>query len=122
MNGGGDMLFHALLQLFPLRMRSLACALLLPAVLLLAGCKAEVYQGIQEAEANAMLSVLLRNGINAEKSAAKNGYSISIEEKHIVQALEILKQNSLPRDDFKSMGQVFSAQGFRIRFRALMAS
>ena len=111
MNGGGDMLFHALLQLFPLRMRSLACALLLPAVLLLAGCKAEVYQGIQEAEANAMLSVLLRNGINAEKSAAKNGYSISIEEKHIVQALEILKQNSLPRDDFKSMGQVFSAQG-----------
>ncbi len=103
--------FRKFFRLIPLCLRNMACTLLIPVVLLLAGCKTEVYQGIQESEANAMLSVLLRNGINAEKTAAKNGYSISIEGKHIVQALEILKQNSLPRDDFKSMGQVFSAQG-----------
>ncbi|MBQ3892943.1 MAG: type III secretion system inner membrane ring lipoprotein SctJ [Desulfovibrio sp.] len=81
------------------------------AVLLLAGCKTEIYQGLQESEANTMLSVLLRHGIAAEKTSAKNGYSVSIDSRNIVQALEILRQNSLPRDDYKSMGQVFSAQG-----------
>ena len=87
------------------------CAVLLPAALLLAGCKAEIYQGLQESEANTMLSVLLRHGISAEKKSAKAGYTISIDDRNIVQALEILRQNSLPRDDYKSMGQVFSAQG-----------
>ncbi|MBR4423133.1 MAG: type III secretion inner membrane ring lipoprotein SctJ [Mailhella sp.] len=93
------------------RLSRVFCALLLPAALLLAGCKSEIYQGLQESEANTMLSVLMRHGIKAEKASAKNGYSISIDDGNIVQALEILRQNSLPRDDFKSMGQVFSAQG-----------
>ena len=34
-----------------------------------------------------------------------------MEEKQIVQALEILRENSLPREDFKSLGEVFAAQG-----------
>ena len=58
-----------------------------------------------------MLSVLLRHGISAEKVAAKSDFSIAVEEKQIVQALEILRENSLPREDFQSLGQVFSAQG-----------
>ncbi len=86
----------------------LVCAL---ALLLLAGCKAEIYQGLSENQANTMLSVLLRHGISAEKVTAKNSFSIAVEEKQIVQALEILRENSLPREDFQNLGQVFSAQG-----------
>lgn len=91
--------------------RRLLCLVLAAAVLLLAGCKAEIYQGLSENQANTMLSVLLRHGISAEKIAAKNDFSIAVEEKQIVQALEILKENSLPREDFQNLGQVFSAQG-----------
>ncbi len=81
------------------------------ALLLLAGCKAEIYQDLSETQANTMLSVLLRNGISAEKISAKGGFSIAVEEGSIVQALEILRENSLPRTDFQSLGQVFAAQG-----------
>ncbi len=93
------------------RYAKIAGAVLTASALLLAGCKTEIYQGLQESEANTMLSVLLRHGIQTEKTSAKNGYGISIDDRNIVQALEILRQNSLPRDDYKSMGQVFSAQG-----------
>lgn len=90
--------------------RHALCLVSLLALLLLAGCKAEIYQGLSESQANTMLSLLLRHGIPAEKMSAKAGYSIAVEESRIVQALEILKENSLPREDFQSLGQVFSAQ------------
>ena len=92
-------------------LRRALCLVCVLAVLLLAGCKTEIYQGLSENQANTMLSVLLRHGIAAEKVAAKSDFSIAVEEKQIVQALEILRENSLPREDFQSLGQVFSAQG-----------
>ena len=58
-----------------------------------------------------MLSLLLRHGIPAEKIGGKNGYTLSVDEKRIVQALEVLKENSLPREDFQNLGKVFSAEG-----------
>lgn len=79
--------------------------------LLLAGCKTEIYKGLSENQANTMLSLLLRHGIHAEKVGAKDGYSLSVDENRIVQALEILKENSLPREDFQNLGKVFSAEG-----------
>ena len=91
--------------------RRALCLVLVLAALLLSGCKAEIYQGLSENQANTMLSVLLRHGISAEKVAAKNDFSIAVEEKQIVQALEILRENSLPREDFQNLGQVFAAQG-----------
>ena len=90
------------------RVLLLASLLLL---LLLTGCKTEIYKGLSENQANTMLSVLLRHGIHAEKVGAKDGYSLSVDENRIVQALEILKENSLPREDFQNLGKVFSAEG-----------
>ena len=92
-------------------LRRALCLVCVLAALLLTGCKAEIYQGLSENQANTMLSVLLRHGIAAEKIAAKSDFSIAVEEKQIVQALEILRENSLPREDFQSLGQVFSARG-----------
>lgn len=79
---------------------------------LLAGCQVEIYQGLTESQANSMLATLLKHGIAAEKtSAGKAGFALSVEEKQLIQSLEILKENSLPREDFKSLGTVFSGQG-----------
>ena len=101
--------FRTVVSLPPFR-RAL-CLVLVLAVLLLSGCKAEICQGRSGNQANTRLSVLLRHGISAEKVAAKSDFSIAVEEKQIVQALEILRENSLPREDFQSLGQVFAAQG-----------
>ena len=76
---------------------------------LLCACQQEIYTNLNEEQANAMLSVLLKRGIVAEKIAAgKAGYSISVDDEQIVRALLILKDHSLPRDTFATLGSVFS--------------
>lgn len=80
-------------------------------VLILAGCKSEVYQGLSETQANAMMAVLLKNGIVPEKTSAKNGYTLAVESDQVVQTLELMRENNLPRSDYETMGQVFSAKG-----------
>ena len=79
---------------------------------LLVGCKVEMYTGLSEEQANQMLSTLLRRGIAAEKVAAgKDGYTLSVEDEQLVLALQVLKENSLPRESFKSLGDVFGGDG-----------
>ena len=59
-------------------LRRALCLVCVLAVLLLAGCKTEIYQGLSENQANTMLSVLLRHGISAEKVAAKSDFMLRI--------------------------------------------
>ena len=59
-----------------------------------------------------MLSTLLRRGIEAEKQAAgKNGYTLLVDDDQLVRALQVLKENSLPREAFKNLGEVFAGDG-----------
>ena len=77
----------------------------------LAGCQVEVYRELSEEQANAMLMVLLKRNIPAVKVAeGKKGFSITVEEKQLIQTLEILKENNLPRGTYTDMGQIFSGQ------------
>ena len=94
-------------------LRSLVVRLLVVTLLfLLAGCKVEMYSGLSEDQANQMLSTLLRRGIKAEKTAeGKSGYTLSVEDSQLVQALQVLKENSLPRESFKNLGEVFGGDG-----------
>lgn len=80
--------------------------------MLLAGCQVELYRGLTEYQANEMLSALLRRNIPAQKiDEAKNGFSVAVDEQNLVQALEILKENSLPGEKYQSLGSIFSGQG-----------
>lgn len=93
-------------------LRPLRVLLLLPLLVLLAGCKVEMYSGLSEDQANQMLSTLLRRGIGAEKTAAgKKGYTLSVDDDQLVLALQVLKENSLPRESFKNLGEVFAGDG-----------
>ena len=95
-----------------LRCLAVRVLLLLSLAALLAGCKVEMYTGLSEEQANQMLSTLLRRGIAAEKIAAgKDGFTLSVEDDQLVLALQILKENSLPRESFKSLGDVFGGEG-----------
>lgn len=86
--------------------------LFLPVLCLaLIGCKVDVYQGLSESQANIMLATLLKHGIQAEKKAAgKNGFSLIVDDSVLIQSLEILRENNLPREDFENLGKVFSGQ------------
>jgi type III secretion protein J len=79
---------------------------------LLAACQQELHGGLPEDEANRILATLLENGIDAKKaSKGKNGFSISVDESELARALRILERHSLPRENFKNLGEVFSGQG-----------
>lgn len=85
---------------------------LLALVFSLVGCEVEMYSGLHEDEANVMLSTLLKHGISASKKAAgKSGLTLSVESGEMVQALQILHDNGLPRASFRSLGDVFNGQG-----------
>ncbi|WP_156439697.1 type III secretion system inner membrane ring lipoprotein SctJ [Bradyrhizobium valentinum] len=86
-----------------------ALALLLCA---LAGCQTELYSKLDEREANDMIALLHKYGVAAERSFAKDGTSqISVEERQLPQAIELLKANGLPRRTFTNMGEVFKSSG-----------
>ena len=83
----------------------------LASVVVLAGCKSEVYQGLSEQQANAMMTILMKNGITPEKTSSKAGFSLAVENSQIVQALELMRENNYPRSDYQSLGEVFAAKG-----------
>ena len=91
------------------RLRALA---LLPLLLPLIGCKADLYTKVQEREANEMLAVLLKNGVDSVRVAAKDGTStIQVEQNQIAVSIDLLNAEGLPHHSFKSLGEVFNAAG-----------
>lgn len=94
-------------------------------VMLLSGCKVDLYTKVNENDANDMLAALLRNGISAEKVAEKKGgkYTILSEKSQLPAAIAILKDHGFPRETFETFGQLFKKEGLisspleeRVRF------
>ncbi|AXE30571.1 EscJ/YscJ/HrcJ family type III secretion inner membrane ring protein [Chromobacterium phragmitis] len=81
--------------------------LLLVCALLLIGCKSELYSKLDEAEANQMLALLMYNRIPAEKRADKEGVGLFVDEDRFVDAVEVLRQNGLPRRKAVGMQDLF---------------
>jgi len=86
--------------------------LLLCAVLFVAGCKEVLYSGLTEVEANEMVAILQASGIEASRSADKDGiYALLIEESNVGPATMILKSEGYPKKKFKNIGDIFDAEG-----------
>ena len=61
-------------------------------VLLLAGCKVDLYSGLPERDANAMLAVLLRHHIDSDKQPGKEGAAtLRVDEKRVAEAVDLLQ-------------------------------
>ena len=101
--------------------RGLAALLL---ALALAGCQVELFSGLSEREANEMLAILLRAGMDAEKVPGAEGtMTLTVDEKRFAEAVELLKRQGHPREAFASIGEVFKKEGLisspleeRVRF------
>lgn len=94
-------------------------------VILLTGCdkKIELHRGLSEREANEVIVLLARNSLLAEKGIEKEGYSISVKNDDLANALKILKEDDYPKkrratlgDTFKKEGIVSSTMEERIRY------
>ncbi len=81
--------------------------LLLGLMPLLTGCKSELYSKLDETEANQMLALLIYNKIPADKEVSKEGISLRVEEDRFVDAVEVLRQNGLPRPKTVTMQDLF---------------
>jgi type III secretion protein J len=94
-------------------MRStLRAALALCSCLLLAACHADLFSGLSEDDANEMVAVLRRDGLDAFKVRAKDGTSgVVIEQAQFAAAVDALKARGLPRAKFASINDVFQPNG-----------
>jgi type III secretion protein J len=91
------------------RLATWAVALL---ALVLTGCKTELYTGLDEREANEMIALLIKNGIDATRVRAKDGSSsLHVGESRFAEAVDLLKTNGYPRERFANLGEVFKTSG-----------
>ncbi|NJN46845.1 MAG: type III secretion inner membrane ring lipoprotein SctJ [Candidatus Competibacteraceae bacterium] len=100
-------------------------SVLLLAIILLAGCKMELYSQLPENDANDMMAILLRNGINSEKIPEKKTgtFAIHVQQGQMPTAVALLKGQGFPKEKHASMKDLFKKEGLisspleeRIRF------
>lgn len=108
-----------------IRARAGASALVLGAVLLLCGCKQELYGNLAEQSANEMLVVLLERGVSASKTSPNGGktWTLQVEADDLARAVQVLQSQGLPRGEYANLGNLFQSDGLvstpteeRVRF------
>lgn len=92
------------------RVMRVLCVVL--SALVLQACNAELYSGLDERQANQMISVLMKHGIQAQRQAAKDGrLSVLVDEDYFANAVQVLEAEGLPEAHFASLGEVFKGNG-----------
>ena len=90
----------------------LRCILVLVVLVLLHGCKVELYSGLPEREANEMLALLLKHGIDSEKQLGKdNVVNLFIDESQTARAVDLLSRHGYPRTQFSTIKDIFGEKG-----------
>lgn len=91
--------------------RAAVCLLVAGAM---AGCSGqELYRNIDEREANEMVAVLMRAGIDSSKAPGDKGtFTVRVQQNDFARSVDLLRQNGLPREHYESLGSVFKKEGF----------
>jgi type III secretion protein J len=95
-------------------MKLLRRCLLVIACLLLAACnRADLYSQLSERQANEMIAALQSSGIDAVKSTKDSStWTVKVAQGDFARAVDTLRAEGLPRDEFESLGRVFKKEGF----------
>lgn len=81
-------------------------------LLMLTGCQQALFKDLSQRDTNDMLSALLKRGIYAtKKDQGKGLFTLSVDESQVVSSLEILRRQSLPPENFASLGSTFPKEG-----------
>ena len=81
--------------------------------LLLSACQDDLYTGLTQKTANEMIAILSENGIKASRAAGDTAatYKIRVSSDDLPQAVRVLKASGHPKDNFRSIGEVFPGDG-----------
>lgn len=88
------------------RMAALTCL-----IVALTACKAELYTGLTEREANEMVAALVGAGIPASKSGNGGTLTVTVDDARFADAMAVLDARGLPARQYDSMGDVFKKEG-----------
>jgi type III secretion protein J len=91
------------------------CWLGLILLVLLSGCKTELYSGLSQQEGNEMYAILRSNGftVNMEVLGAGKDQSVRLKvpSQQIAQAISLLQRQGYPKQHYATMGDIFSKDG-----------
>lgn len=96
-------------------------------IVLLSGCKEELFSRVDEIDANAALAVLYSVGIGATKAVSGSDlWRVEVEADDLQRALQVTRNQGVPRERFATMGDLFKKEGLvstpsEIRMRYLFA-
>lgn len=81
--------------------------------IMLAGCSQVVnlQTGLQDADANEIVALLNRYGIEAKKVQMKDGITLSVKDSEIARATELMRSAGLPKRRAPSLGDIFKKEG-----------
>ena len=89
----------------------LRCLALL-AALLLSACDTELYNNLDQRQANEIVATLQQHGIPAQRVVVKGGqYTVVVDKARFADSIAILNEAGLPKQEFQTMGQVFKKDG-----------
>ena len=78
----------------------------------LAACSVELFANLDQKQANDIVATLFRHGIPAQRSVTKNAkYTVHVDQSRFSEAVAILNDNGLPKQDFATLGEVFKNEG-----------
>jgi type III secretion protein J len=80
--------------------------------LTVSACEAELYNNLDQRQANEMVATLIRQGIPAERAVTKAGrLAVMVDQARFADAVRVLDEHGLPRQDFSTLGEVFKKDG-----------
>jgi len=93
-------------------MRGLSRSFVVMFCLFLAACQVELYGNLSQREANEMIAVLARSGIEATREPVSEGiFRVMVAESEMAAAVEALAGAGLPAERFQSLGEIFPGDG-----------
>jgi type III secretion protein J len=93
------------------KLSPIALAASMLCAVILGGCRSDLYENLDQRQANEIVATLLRNHIYAARAHRDNGFAVVVDDGDFAKAMQILDANGLPRQIFKDICEVFKKDG-----------
>ncbi|CDG82326.1 type III secretion system inner membrane ring lipoprotein SctJ [Janthinobacterium agaricidamnosum] len=93
------------------RRLALYCCVFAMAMLTACSNQVNLQTGLNDADANEILSLLTRSGVDAQKVTGKDGVTLTVDAGDLSRATMSMRQAGLPRRNLSNLGAIFKKEG-----------